>query len=87
MSLSYNCSILASIFQTEMLSWGYVIERGYKLGINLRNKLSRIKTSSMFNPENNFPHSNYDLKITGRILLNVWRLMKNEVSISNTTYF
>jgi DNA polymerase zeta len=72
-------------FQTEMLSWGYMVERGYKLDINLRNELSRIKIPSTLNPENQNQFGTYELKFIGRVLLNVWRLMRSEVSIQNFT--
>lgn len=62
-----------------MLSWGYLIERGFVLGLNLLSQLSRIKEDNE-SAASKFTNKDYDLRIPGRIVLNVWKLMRHEVS-------
>ncbi len=74
-------------YEVEMLSWGYLIERGREFDINLSPLLSRIpsadkKSSANKNVEQEsfwYGHS-LELKFVGRILLNVWRIMRSEVA-------
>ncbi len=73
-------------YEVQMLSWGYMIERARELDINLCPLLSRIpsadkKSSINSNVEQEafwYGHS-LELKFVGRILLNVWRVMRSEV--------
>ena len=68
-----------------MLSWGYLIQRALVFDLDLGKLLSRVTGSSS---ESNVDaekdtwgaaHTS-ELKIGGRIILNVWRLMRHEVS-------
>ena len=73
-------------YEIQMLSWGYLIDRAKELDVILCPLLSRIpnandvgklsddveKEASLYGHVNEF-------KITGRILLNVWRIMRSEV--------
>ena len=75
-------------YEVQMLSWGYLIERARSLDINLCPMLSRIPSGDSKSKVNEnteqesfyFGHS-LEFKITGRILLNVWRIMRSEVSV------
>ena len=67
-----------------MLSWGYLIQRASTLGIDLAPQLSRVQDSSATarcDAEKDQWGASYtsEISITGRIVLNVWRLMKHEV--------
>lgn len=72
-----------SIFQVEMLSWGYLFHRAYTLQINLFPLVSRVPNARVDNQhtENEITASNLteEIKLTGRIMLNIWRLMRHEV--------
>lgn len=72
-----------SILQVEMLSWGYLFQRAYTLQINLFPLVSRIPNARVDNQhiENESTASNLteEIKLTGRIMLNIWRLMRHEV--------
>jgi len=73
-----------------MLSWGYLIDRANTLGVNLRSELGRVVTSEK-SKQPKKPGRDPDdddqffggLRLTGRIVIDVWRLMRSEVRISN----
>ena len=71
-------------YEVQMLSWGYLFQRAKEHDKDLAKELSRVKGRSS--------HSNMDpakdqwgarhtseISIPGRIMLNVWRLMRHEV--------
>lgn len=64
-----------------MLSWGYVLQRACVLGVNITQQFSRItdqkqdKQQDIVEDNNGFS----GLKITGRIVLDAWRLFRSEV--------
>jgi len=66
-----------------MLSWGYLFQRAYTLQINLFPLVSRIPNARVDkqHTENDSAASNFteEIKLTGRIMLNIWRLMRHEV--------
>lgn len=68
-----------------MLSWGFLIQRGYFLGRNLSQELSRVRETKQNEQIEKAPYEDDDysneIKLTGRIVLNVWRLMRHEVKI------
>ena len=72
-------------YEVQMLSWGYLIQRALIFEIDLCSQLSRVKGSAN---QCNFDASKdrwgaahtCEIKIAGRIMLNVWRLMRHEVS-------
>ncbi|CAG9858268.1 unnamed protein product [Phyllotreta striolata] len=68
-------------YETELLSWGYLIERGFVLGMNLKSLLGRVKDEKQKQREDDG-----ELKLTGRILLNVWRLMRHEIALQSYTF-
>ncbi|KAK5650145.1 hypothetical protein RI129_001174 [Pyrocoelia pectoralis] len=74
---------LVAGYEIQMLSWGYLIERGNFLHINLHYQLSRaeIKLSSVVDDD-----SANELKLVGRIVLNVWRLMRHEIALQSYTF-
>ena len=75
-------------YEIQMLSWGYLIDRAKELDVILCPLLSRIPKAydvSRVSDDGEkeavlYGHEN-DCKITGRILLNVWRIMRSEVKL------
>ena len=74
-------------FEVQMLSWGYLIDRSRVLDINLCPLISRIPNAEKQSRVNEdadsqsfYYGSSLEFKIAGRILLNVWRIMRSEVS-------
>lgn len=66
-----------------MLSWGYLIQRGQHKNRNCYEELSRVMNTRTkeFKDKSVVEDGDYsnDLKLVGRIVLNVWRLMRHEV--------
>lgn len=81
-------------FEIEMGSWGYLIQRGYIIELNIGPLLSRIPSTKIdfankFKSENedrDFNDSGAAVKITGRILLDVWRLLRPELPLTSYTF-
>ena len=72
-------------YEVQMLSWGYLFQRAKEYEIDLIKELSRIKGRSNhtnMNPSKDQWGARHtsEIRIPGRIMLNVWRLMKHEVS-------
>lgn len=66
-----------------MHSWGYLKDRCRHLGRNLIKELSRIIIENdQFYEYNNEETTNFEMKIKGRIVLDVWRLLRHEVKIN-----
>ncbi|KAG5883182.1 hypothetical protein JTB14_018199 [Gonioctena quinquepunctata] len=70
-------------YEIELLSWGYLIERASILGINMKPLLGRTKINSLRWKDEDSPN---ELKITGRIVLDVWRLMRHEIALQSYTF-
>lgn len=64
-----------------MHSWGYLRERCCHLGRNMIKELSRIITENEQTSEFREELTNSELKIKGRIVLDVWRLLRHEVKL------
>mgnify|MGYP002716556908 FL=1 len=77
-------------YEIEMNSWGYIFQRGFNCELNLFTLLSRaiMENKGSWNAadkihENEFedlPKCIRDLKICGRIVLDIWRLLRHEVN-------
>ena len=80
---------------SDELSFGYLMRRAACLGINLPRALSRVPNES----EPSFPRdpqlapddeggdwADNDIHVTGRIVLELWRIMKSELKLFNYTY-
>lgn len=73
-------------YEIQMLSWGYLIDRAKELDFILCPLLSRVPKMADVSKANDdfgkeavlYLHVN-EFKIIGRVLLNVWRIMKSEV--------
>ncbi|KAG5682944.1 hypothetical protein PVAND_012261 [Polypedilum vanderplanki] len=81
-------------YEIELNSWGYLIERGLVLNMNLCNALSRMPLEKEYKTkiiqENDHDHDQGDYqteqRIPGRILLDVWRLMRHEIALTSYTF-
>ena len=71
-------------YEVQMFSWGFLLERALTFEIDLCSRLARVQGSSS---DSNMDaekdrwgaaHTS-EIKIAGRIILNVWRLMRHEV--------
>lgn len=67
-----------------MSSWGYLLERGTALKLEIISQLSRVPEGSSSHFAEDMDEYGADhtsqIHVTGRIVLNVWRLMRAEVS-------
>ncbi|XP_044025706.1 DNA polymerase zeta catalytic subunit isoform X4 [Siniperca chuatsi] len=78
-------------YEVQMHSWGYLLQRAAVLGVDLCQQLSRVPGDSK---ENHFAadRDEYgadtmtEINIIGRITLNLWRVMKTEVTLNNYTF-
>ncbi|KAF8795397.1 DNA polymerase zeta catalytic subunit like protein [Argiope bruennichi] len=81
-------------YEIQMASWGYLIERARFLKINLISMLSRFCSEKKENKldqvrEENVVDQTADIdriSIPGRIVLNVWRLMRKEITLNVYTF-
>lgn len=87
---TWDPDILAG-YEIEMHSWGYLIQRGYVFGVNLFSEIDRTTEEHFSRKEGNGSDSQnleYEdapkiirhMRITGRIVLDVWRLLRHEVN-------
>lgn len=68
-------------YEIQMLSWGYFIERCFNLGMNIIPEISRVKDKHLkFNEK-----ETGDLRVTGRVVLDLWRLLRHEIAIQSYT--
>eukprot|EP00049_Salpingoeca_infusionum_P009764 m.165902 g.165902 ORF g.165902 m.165902 type:complete len:2389 (+) comp14438_c0_seq1:111-7277(+) len=79
-------------FEIQMSSWGYLIQRGMVLGFDILKVLSRLVTESPKAPPSAIPNNPYgarhtsELSIRGRIVLNVWRLLRHELALTSYSF-
>lgn len=79
-------------YEIEMASWGYVIQRGYAIDINMSSLLSRVTSEKINKIVNNDEDQDVDgerdfeIKLVGRIFLNVWRLLRSEIALTSYTF-
>lgn len=81
-------------FEIEMASWGYVLRRSQTLNINLAAMMSRVPTHVVRDvPQENdeIPTDwggfrQFEVKLCGRIFLDVWRLMRSEIALTSYTF-
>ncbi len=68
-------------YEIEMSSLGYLKDRAAYLGINLTGRLSRIPSHSSKQPVPTVSGDKRETEVhvLGRIVLNLWRVVKNEV--------
>eukprot|EP01105_Mastigella_eilhardi_P017939 TRINITY_DN4137_c0_g1_i4.p1 TRINITY_DN4137_c0_g1~~TRINITY_DN4137_c0_g1_i4.p1 ORF type:complete len:1941 (-),score=416.30 TRINITY_DN4137_c0_g1_i4:61-5133(-) len=79
--LSTDPDILSG-YEIQQSSLGYLVERASHIGIDLCTELGRVRSCSaavgQTRDDWSFSHSS-GIAIAGRIVLNVWRILRNEV--------
>ncbi|KAJ8270777.1 hypothetical protein GJAV_G00119170 [Gymnothorax javanicus] len=78
-------------YEVQMRSWGYLLQRASALGVDLCQRLSRVPGDSK---ENHFSaeRDEYgadtmtEINVIGRIVLNLWRIMKTEVILNHYSF-
>ncbi|XP_061750084.1 DNA polymerase zeta catalytic subunit isoform X3 [Nerophis ophidion] len=78
-------------YEVQMQSWGYLLQRAAVLGVDLCQQLSRVPGDSR---DNRFTADRDEygadtmsaINIIGRVVLNLWRIMKTEVTINIYTF-
>ncbi|EPY53375.1 DNA polymerase zeta catalytic subunit Rev3 [Schizosaccharomyces cryophilus OY26] len=75
-------------YEVHNSSWGYLIERAaYKFNYDLPEQLSRLAdtTKGAFAKKNDAWHysTTSSIKIVGRHMLNIWRIMRGEINLLN----
>ncbi|XP_073708840.1 DNA polymerase zeta catalytic subunit [Garra rufa] len=86
----YDPDILVG-YEVQMHSWGYLLQRASTLGVDLCQQLSRVPGDAK---ENRFmaekdeygADTMTEIHIVGRIVLNMWRIMKTEAALNNYTF-
>nr|XP_058939568.1 DNA polymerase zeta catalytic subunit isoform X7 [Kogia breviceps] len=86
----YDPDILLG-YEIQMHSWGYLLQRAAALSVDLCQMISRVPDDKV---ENRFAAERDDygsdtmseINIVGRITLNLWRIMRNEVALTNYTF-
>ncbi|XP_065090214.1 DNA polymerase zeta catalytic subunit-like [Ochlerotatus camptorhynchus] len=80
-------------YEIEQVSWGYIIQRGYTLEMNLMKMLSRVPTAEKVHVSEDEEQELLEmheysagLKIPGRILLDIWRLMRHEIALTSYSF-
>ncbi|XP_028624823.1 DNA polymerase zeta catalytic subunit [Grammomys surdaster] len=86
----YDPDILLG-YEIQMHSWGYLLQRAAALSVDLCQMISRVpddKTENRFAAERDDYGSDTmsEINIVGRITLNLWRIMRNEVALTNYTF-
>lgn len=85
-------------YEIEMASWGYVIQRSQAIKFDLVPLISRIPSQRVakFKPSDDENHSQHEefigfeydseYKLHGRILLDVWRLLRGEIALTSYSF-
>lgn len=84
-------------YEIEMSSWGYVMQRSQAIGVDLVPLISRVPSQKVakFKPKINEQHDDADdevaefeteFKFYGRILVDVWRLMRGEINLTSYSF-
>lgn len=86
----YDPDIFAG-YEIELASWGYIMQRGAALGINLPPLFSRVPAQKVRqnyfeDADNEGTENEYEIKLCGRIFLDVWRLLRSEIALTSYTF-
>ncbi|XP_065837762.1 DNA polymerase zeta catalytic subunit-like isoform X2 [Oscarella lobularis] len=78
-------------YEIQMLSWGYAMERAAALDVNFCTEISRVPDrtgSSRHSTERDEYGARHmsEICVCGRIVLNVWRLMRKEVTLTGYSF-
>ncbi|GFS12492.1 DNA polymerase zeta catalytic subunit-like [Elysia marginata] len=78
-------------YEIQMLSWGFLLQRGAHLGLDMCSKIARVQDSK----ENNQFSASKDewgadhmseIHVSGRVVLNLWRIIRHEVALNVYTF-
>ncbi|XP_043477466.1 DNA polymerase zeta catalytic subunit isoform X2 [Leptopilina heterotoma] len=75
-------------WELETLSWGYIFQRAGYLGTNLPSTISRIPGSkcSWESHALDLEALAAEIKLPGRIVLDIWRIMRHEIALLSYTF-
>lgn len=84
-------------YEIELASWGYVIQRSQAINIDLVPLISRIPSQKLAKfrqaDDENQHHEEFmgfeydsEYKLHGRILLDVWRLLRGEIALTSYSF-
>lgn len=78
-------------YEVQLGSWGYLFERGGAIGVDIAASLSRLYDTKSADKDKADPHGYFarhtsELNVKGRVLLNVWRLLRHEVALTSYTF-
>ena len=77
-------------YEIQSASWGYLSERAHHLKFDFCESISRLLTKPTQLPDNESGNTYLSNKLSelatvGRLFLNVWKLMKHELSLTSYT--
>lgn len=72
-------------YEVEMNSWGYIFERAQKCGLEIVKEVSRI-TEKYRQKKWRGEDNDFEGRIIGRVMLNVWRLFRHEMALSSYSF-
>ncbi|XP_066463164.1 DNA polymerase zeta catalytic subunit [Eleutherodactylus coqui] len=86
----YDPDILLG-YEVQMYSWGYLLQRASALNVDLCQQISRVpedKNENRFSADKDEygAETMSEINIVGRIILNVWRMMRSEAALTNYTF-
>ncbi|XP_067240784.1 DNA polymerase zeta catalytic subunit isoform X3 [Chanodichthys erythropterus] len=86
----YDPDILVG-YEVQMHSWGYLLQRASTLSVDLCQQLSRVpgdaKENRLMAEKDEYGADTLtEIHIIGRIVLNLWRVMKTEAALNNYTF-
>ncbi|XP_046836193.1 DNA polymerase zeta catalytic subunit isoform X1 [Vespa crabro] len=74
-------------WEVEVLSWGYIFQRASNMGFKLFPLyISRTPNISSSYGSQMFFKEDSEIRIPGRVFLNVWRIMRHEIALSSYTF-
>lgn len=82
-------------YEIEMASWGYIIQRSQAIGVDIVPSISRVPSQRVHkyksrdaaeDIENDHTEIETELKLHGRILLDVWRLLRGEIALTSYSF-
>lgn len=84
----YNPDILLG-WEVEALSWGYIFQRAFHLGFNnFPMRISKVPHMQISAKSDVYEKDDVgEVKVLGRNILDVWRLMRHETGERSPTFF
>ncbi|KAA1471469.1 hypothetical protein DENSPDRAFT_837475 [Dentipellis sp. KUC8613] len=73
-------------WEIQSMSWGYLSARGRHIGLDIGDEISRAPQVLRGNPSEWDGRTSSTFRVAGRHVLNVWRIMRVELSLSLYTF-